>query len=396
MDPGPSGTDWFAKHTGAYAVPVDGSTPAVLLSDADQHTLDGHFGPGPGGGVLFACQNRGAVELLEFPAAGGAPEVLFTGPRQVTAVGVAGPAVAAVVTDPDSPGEVWLRDDDGERPLTNFGRDLADNVRVRSAQELVTVAPDGYPVHGWVVRPDGAGPHPVLLLIHGGPFAQYGWRYFDEAQAYAEAGYAVVLGNPRGSSGYGHRHGRYISGDVGARSAPDLLALLDRALAEPDLDGTRTGVLGGSHGGYMVGWLMAHTDRFRVGVSERAVNAIDSFLATSDVGWLFPSLYGTDPEGHRRQSPLTHADRIAAPLLIIHSEDDLRCPLEQGQRLFHALKSRGADVEMLVFPGEGHELSRTGRPGHRVARFEAILDWIGTRLAHRGSRDPQPVPGGSR
>jgi dipeptidyl aminopeptidase/acylaminoacyl peptidase len=232
-------------------------------------------------------------------------------------------------------------------------------------------------VHGWVVRPEGQGPHPVLLMIHGGPFAQYGWRLFDEAQVYAGAGYAVVMGNPRGSSGYGEAHGRAVVGDVGEVTAKDLLALLDAALKSPDLDASRVGVLGGSHGGFMTTWLAAHHgDRFKAAISERAVNAIDSFTGSSDIGWFFGAdLYGADRAQQDRQSPLTHADRIDTPMLIIHSEHDWRCPVEQAQRLYVALKLRQVPVEFLLFPGEGHELSRSGLPSHRIARFEAILDW---------------------
>jgi dipeptidyl aminopeptidase/acylaminoacyl peptidase len=212
-------------------------------------------------------------------------------------------------------------------------------------------------------------------MIHGGPFTQYGWRAFDEAQVYAAAGYAVVMGNPRGSSGYGEAHGRAVIGDVGTVCGADLMALLDRALKAEDLDGTRVGVLGGSHGGFMTTWLAAqHPDRFKAAVSERAVNATDSFVGSSDIGWFFPgALWGDEPD----KSPLTHVDRITAPMLIIHSEQDWRCPVEQAQRLFVALRLRGAPAEMLLFPGEGHEMSRSGLPSHRVARFEAILEWFG-------------------
>jgi dipeptidyl aminopeptidase/acylaminoacyl peptidase len=366
--------DWFARSTGVYTVPADGSAPPRRLSDPELYTLDGYFGPGLGG-LLFASPRRGAVELLKFDSE-GAPSVVLGGERQVRAVDVAGDALIAVVADGASTGDLVYVDGDGERTLTSYGTSLAERALILPLVELEGTAPDDYPVHGWIVKPPGPGPHPVALLVHGGPFAQYGWTVFDEAQVYAEAGYAVVMGNPRGSSGYGSAHGRYIAGDVGARSTPDLLALLDQALTDPDLDRERVGVLGGSHGGYMVGWLLGHTDRFRTGVTERAVNAIDSFFATSDVGWVFASLYGTDPAGHVRQSPLTHVDKITAPVLILHSEDDLRCPLEQAQRLFHALRSRDRTVEMLLFPAGGHELSRAGLPSHRTARFEAILDWL--------------------
>jgi dipeptidyl aminopeptidase/acylaminoacyl peptidase len=167
-----------------------------------------------------------------------------------------------------------------------------------------------------------------------------------------------------------------------ATSATGRPPILDHALARPELDESRAGVLGGSHGGYMASWLVSHTDRFLAAVSERAVNAIDSFGGSSDIGWGFgDDLYGPDRDEQRRQSPLTYADAITTPLLIVHSEQDWRCPLEQGQRLYVALRNRDADVELLIFPGEGHELSRSGLPSHRVARFEAILDWFARYLS---------------
>ena len=271
---------------------------------------------------------------------------------------------------------------DGDKlvPLSDFGADVRPVLL--PIDEIDASAPDGYPVHGFLAVPEGDGPHPVLLMIHGGPFTQYGWTNLDEAQVYAAAGYAVVYGNPRGSSGYGEAHGRYILGDVGAKQAPDVLALLEAALERPDLDSSRLGVLGGSHGGYMTSWLVGHDHRFRAAVSERAVNAPDSFEGSSDIGWDFvDELYGPDPEQRRVESPLTYADDIRTPLLIVHSEQDWRCPIEQAQRLYVALRKRDAEVEMLLFPGEGHELSRSGVPSHRIARLDAVLEWFGRHLA---------------
>ena len=198
-------------------------------------------------------------------------------------------------------------------------------------------------VHGWVLKPAGTGPFPVVLMVHGGPFAHYGWTLFDEAQVYAGAGYAVVMGNPRGSAGHGESHGRAIVGDFGNLDSQDVLALLDAALQDPDLDGDRVGVMGGSYGGFMTTWLVGHTDRFRAAISERACNAFDSFEGSSDIGWFFVPVYnGTDPARVAAQSPLSYVDRIRTPMLLIHSEQDSRCPIEQAQRLFVALKQRNA------------------------------------------------------
>ncbi|MGH3493485.1 MAG: alpha/beta hydrolase family protein, partial [Sciscionella sp.] len=223
----------------------------------------------------------------------------------------------------------------------------------------------------------GAGPHPVLLVVHGGPFMYHPRTFFDEAQIYASAGYAVVLPNPRGSAGYGQAHGQAVIGDIGGVDVDDILAVLDLVLQRADLDAGRVGVMGGSYGGLMTTWLAAHHgERFVAAWSERAVNDWTSFVGSSDIGWFFAKAYcGEDPEQLRRFSPLTYAEKITMPFAVVHSEQDWRCPLEQGQRLFVALRRQGTPVEFLVFPGEGHELSRTGKPRHRRQRFEAVLDF---------------------
>jgi dipeptidyl aminopeptidase/acylaminoacyl peptidase len=243
-------------------------------------------------------------------------------------------------------------------------------------EERTAQAPDGSPVHGWVTVPPGPGPHPVLLMIHGGPFAQYGWTLFDETQTYVSAGYAVVQCNPRGSSGYGAAHGRAIRGAWGGNDAADVLAFLDDALQDPQLDAGRVGIMGGSYGGYLTALLLGRTTRFDAAIVERAFTDPVSFVGSSDIGWIFPDQYlGTDPAEIARQSALASASAITTPTLVIHSEEDWRCPVEQGVRLYVELKRRDVPTELLLFPGEGHELSRSGRPRHRLARLEHVLRW---------------------
>jgi dipeptidyl aminopeptidase/acylaminoacyl peptidase len=380
-DPGPDGNRWVAANAGLFAVGVEAPGRPRRLTDEQTYSVGPDRMVVTADAAVVANQNRGAVDLLGVPLDGGPPVVLAAGQLQITGVDIAGDTTVVTVTDDATAGEVGVLRDGKIEQLTDFGAQLREHAAPLPITELHASAPDGYPVHGFLVTPTGSGPHPVLLMIHGGPFAQYGWTLFDEAQVYAGAGYAVVYGNPRGSSGYGQAHGAAIRGDVGERSAADLLALLDVAVGQPELDGSRVGVLGGSHGGFMTSWLIGHSDRFKAAVSERAVNAIDSFVGSSDIGWGFADdLYGADPEDLRRQSPLTYANAITTPLLIIHSEHDWRCPVEQAQRLYVALRQRDAEVEMLLFPGEGHEMSRSGLPSHRVARFDAIVDWFGRHL----------------
>jgi dipeptidyl aminopeptidase/acylaminoacyl peptidase len=377
LDPDGLGAD--GRNTGVWSVPADGSAPPVRLTEAETvHLLSESAIEATQDGVLACAEHRGAVELLLVPYDAAEPKVLLSGNRQVEGFARADSMLVAVIADAGSRGELAAVTPGGERQLSSFAA-VASPLPM---QELTATAADGYPVHGWIVRPDSPGPHPVLLLIHGGPFTQYGWRLFDEAQVYASAGHAVVMGNPRGSSGYGQAHGTCIVGDAASIAAGDLLALLDVAMAAGGLDSSRVGVLGGSYGGYMTTWLAAHHgERFKAAISERAVNAIDSFHGSSDIGWFFAAaLWGADATGWAAQNPLSYADQITIPMLIVHSEHDWRCPLEQAQRLFVALRLQGNEAEMLLFPGEGHGLSRDGRPSHRVARFEAFLEWWARHL----------------
>ena len=313
---GANGREMLGRNLGLWSVPADGSASPRRLTDAETiHLVRGGAIETTPEGVLARAESRGAVELLLVTDAGGEPKRLIAGQRQVEGMAYSESVLVAVVSSPGSSGELIAIAEGAERQLTSF----AAIPSPRPMEEVTATAPDGYPVHGWIVRPEGTGPHPVLLMIHGGPFAQYGWRLFDEAQVYAGAGYAVVMGNPRGSSGYGQAHGTSVVGDAANNPAADLLALLDAAVAEGGLDASRAGVLGGSYGGYMTTWFAAHHgERFKAAASERAVNAIDSFHGSSDIGWFFAAaLWGSDPAAWTEQSPLSYADQITVPMLII-------------------------------------------------------------------------------
>jgi dipeptidyl aminopeptidase/acylaminoacyl peptidase len=367
--------------------PGEPSTPSRLT---DLETVDCDSSGGPpmpvGGDVLVCVRNRGAVELRRVPvdAAGATLEQLPVAVGQQAAVRgftAQDNRIAAVVSTADNPGEVVLRSGDETTTLTDFSAPLRER-GLRPMVEINTTAPDGYPVHGWVVLPAGPGPHPVLLFVHGGPFMYHSWGYHEETQAYVSAGYAVVLPNPRGSAGYGQAHGSCVVRRLGTVDVDDVLAALDAALELPECDAGQVGVAGGSYGGFMTSWLAAHHgERFRAAWSERALNAWDSFHGSSDIGWFFTDGYvGTDPEEWRRTSPLTYADQIDIPFAVVHSENDLRCPFEQAQRMFVALRQADVDAELIVFPGEGHELTRGGRPRHRLQRFRIALDWWARHL----------------
>lgn len=380
QDMGPSGTDFVARNTALYAIETPGSEPRRLTDPETVDLTDSDIVAYEDDSVLVRDTSRGGLVLTAVSASGASRRL--TPPQTiVNGVGVAGTTVVASIADETTFGDVALVEEGALRRLTDFSRELRGS-GIIAPRELTVTGRDGYPVHGWVVVPEGEGPHPVLLNIHGGPFASYTGSIFDEAQVYADAGYAVVMSNPRGSAGYGQEHGRAIRQAMGTVDFTDVLDFLDGAIAEtPGLDGSRVGVMGGSYGGYLTAWTIAHDHRFAGAIVERGYLDPEAFVGTSDIGSFFSDEYtGTDPELMRSQSPQAVVGQVTTPTLVLHSASDLRCPLGQAERYYAALKRGGVDAELLIFPGEDHELSRGGRPRHRQQRFDAILDWWGRHL----------------
>lgn len=377
------GLDFLARNTALYVAPVDATGEARALTDAETVDLGevGDIVPCGNDSVLVFNRTRGKGSLLEVSADGTLNE-LADGELIVTGAAAAGDVVVAAYTDAHTMGDVAVVSAGTLSPLTDFSHELREQTTVVTPVEETFTASDGHPVHGWVLEPAGEGPHPVLLNIHGGPFAQYGWGYFDEAQVYVDAGYAVVMCNPRGAAGYGQEHGRVIKGAMGTVDLQDVLGFLEGALEKyPAMDRERLGVMGGSYGGYLTAWTISQDHRFTAAVVERGYLDPQSFVGSSDIGWFFSDAYtGSDPEQVKAQNPFAHVDKVQTPTFVVHSEEDLRCPLEQAQRYYTALKLRGVPTELLVFPGETHELSRAGSPWHRRQRFEHILQWWATYL----------------
>jgi dipeptidyl aminopeptidase/acylaminoacyl peptidase len=409
IDMGATGRDFVGRVTALYrsSSPLAGSDP-IRVTDPDQTDHDrfdlettGSITPLPDGSVLVLRGSRGRVELVRVHSQ-GQTEAVDCGAAVVTAVDALRSTVVAAVQSAATTGDLVLvytdllgaaTRDARPRRLTDFSAALRTTGLVAGV-ELTIIGRDGYPVHGWVHTPPGPGPHPVLLTIHGGPFAQYTSALLDETQVYVDAGYAVVLCNPRGSSGYGEAHGRAIRQRMGTLDLTDVLDFLDGALlAEPVLDPHRVGIMGGSYGGYLTAWTIAHDHRFAAAIVERGFLDPEAFVGTSDIGDFFGDEYaGTDADLLRSQSPQFVVDQVTTPTLVLHSAQDLRCPLSQGERYYAALKRGGVPTELVIFPGEDHDLSRTGRPRHRLQRFEIILDWWARHLpvdpTHRSFDEP--------
>lgn len=371
------GVDFVAPGVGLWL--LEDGVPRRLTDAETIHLGEGHV-TAVGDDFLVEDARRGRVRLLRVARDGGIVELLG-GDVEVGGHAAGGGRVIASVSAPDSFGELVLIEDSSPRRLTSFGARAAASGIARP-RELTIEGRDGYPVHGWVATPAGEGPFPVILQIHGGPFAAYGVHLFDETQVLVDAGYAVVYSNPRGSAGYGRAHGRSIRQRMGTVDFADVIDFLEGAIADdPRLDGDRVGVQGGSYGGYLTAWVIAHDHRFAGAIVERGFLEPLSFQGTSDIGSFFGDEYvGISAEDIARQSPMAVVDQVTTPTLVMHSELDFRCPLEQATRYYSALKRQGTEAELLVFPGENHELTRSGQPRHRVERFDAVLDWWSRHL----------------
>ncbi len=369
---------------------VDGGV-LTKLTDIDRDMMPDHPG-GPftaprfaiDGSMTVVLEDRGAQRVIRI-SPDGDPTDVVGGKRVITGWDPNRDGTAAVftATTPTNPGDVYWWDGATDIPITSLNVIFASDAALVEPEEF-TFTSDGHEIHGWVYLPEGDGKVPLLVTIHGGPAAQYDWGFFDEFQVYAGAGYGVVAINPRGSTGYGYDHVAAPLGRWSEEMPPDMLDLTSapyqaaKQFGRLDLD--RLGVMGGSYGGLSTAMVTALDQSYISAVAERGVYNWVSMAGTSDIPFFMDVYIGTNmPEGADQlweASALARAHKVKTPTLVIHAETDFRCPLEQGQQYFTALYRSGTDTELLIFPsGEGHELSRSGKPKHRLDRFAAILDW---------------------
>lgn len=393
---GRSARNAFGHNVRLFTVPVAGGVSTCLTADFDRSCSPLDVRPlwSPDGRALtFAAEDQGSLGVYRVRSDGGPVTRIVSGERVVTGFSVSrdGTALAFAASAPDSPAEVFVGSGDGGdvRQVTDFNREWTREVAL-SRPERFRFERAGLTMDGWIMKPFAWQPatrYPLLVNVHGGPHAQYGYPFLDEFQVQAGAGYAVLYTNPRGSQGYGEAFTRAVVGDWGGGDVADVEAGLDEALRRFDwIDPERLGLLGGSYGGFVTSWIVGHSARFRAACSERAVNSHVTMFGSSDIGHLFNvgELGGILPwentAKYLERSPLTYAKDITTPLLIIHSEDDLRCPIGEAEQLFMALKTLRREVVFVRFPDENHELSRSGKPRHRLERFRIILDWFAKYL----------------
>lgn len=296
--------------------------------------------------------------------------------------------LAMSVATPRNPSELYVLPPDGEMTqISEVNQAFLDEVIVQETHELRYESADGTPVQGWYLLPVGYEEDqavPLALNIHGGPHVMWSpsaRTMWHEWQVHAARGYAVFYCNPRGSDGYGQDHMSAIHEDWGGVAMMDIMAGVDAFLEMGFVDESRMVITGGSYGGYMTAWITGHTERFKAAVSQRGVYNLLSFYGTSDIPYLISSEFDAepweDPDKLWKHSPLAYTETIKkTPLLIIHSELDFRVPIEQAEQLFALVRRGGGTVKMLRYPREGHELSRSGEPEHRISRLKEMVAWF--------------------
>jgi dipeptidyl aminopeptidase/acylaminoacyl peptidase len=296
-------------------------------------------------------------------------------------------SIAFVAATTNTLDELFFKGAGRPKQLTEINKAFLDEVRVLETNEVIYTTPTGQQVQGWYILPpdyEAGKKYPLALHIHGGPHVMWmptAHAMWHEWQATAAEGYVVFFCNPRGSDGYGERFQQAIHNNWGDVTTEDVMAGVDLMISKGFVDESRMGITGGSFGGYMTAWIVGHTDRFASAVAVRGVYNISSFYGTSDVPVLMSSEFDSEPwenpEHFWKHSPLAYAQNIKTPLLIIHSENDFRVPIEQGEQLFAWVRrATKTPVKMIRFPREGHELTRSGEPPHRIRHMRETLDWF--------------------
>ncbi|MBI3241915.1 MAG: S9 family peptidase [Chloroflexi bacterium] len=338
--------------------------------------------------LYLQAGDHGNVEIYRVTISGGDPVKVIGERRMVTGFTVSeSETVAFVASSPERPADVYVRRNRKEERLTDFNKKLLDEVHVAQAEDVSFTAHDGRPIQGWVLKPIGfkkGKKYPLAVNMHGGPHVMWGpampsmWL---EWQLHAARGYAVFYCNPRGSDGYGSEFSSIITGDWGSDVMRDILTGVETVAALGFVDSKRMALTGGSYAGYMTAWIVSHDNRFACAWSQRGLYNVISMYGVSDIPWFTEREFDvTMPydalDKCWGQSPLAYVRNIKTPLAIEHQENDYRCPVSEAEQLYTALKRLKREVVFYRYPREGHEMSRSGEPQHRVDRLNRMVGWF--------------------
>jgi dipeptidyl aminopeptidase/acylaminoacyl peptidase len=361
----------------------------------------------PGGlcGFQFSRGDRFAIVNVEQPgysalaklnpADGSVTKLTSRGEASECTMDDRGRYVAYTLSDFTHPREVYLLDlaTGKSKRLTGMNDTYLASVQLSNPREFSVKDDAGFTVQAWfmpAVGPKAHGNRPTILDIHGGPQTQFGQTFFHEFQYLAGQGYNVVFSDPRGSTGHGYEFEAALNAHWGEAMFDDVQRAMDQAVTFPNVNANRLGVSGGSYGGYATLWVISHTNRYKSAIAERAVSNLSSEQTVADFAGangfgMYNTAYGFGPfwdpaSLNYKESPLTYVQDVHTPLLILHSDEDIRTPVDQTLQEFTSLKILGRTVEYVDVPGENHDLSRTGAPLHRVERLHILGDWLNRYL----------------
>ena len=343
-------------------------------------TADGHA-------VISVYAKEGRANLATFDIASGKLTDLTRGNQAVTSFRSTpdGSRLVYTLSTPTLVGDLYLLERAGgnSRQLTNFNDKLFSGLNLTEPEEVWYQSFDGRKIQAWVQKPPDFDPgkkYPLILNIHGGPHAAYGFIFDHEFQWMAAKGYVVLYPNPRGSTSYGQEFGNIIQYHYPGDDHKDLMAGVDELIKRGYIDEKRLGITGGSGGGVLTNWAIGHTTRFAAAVSQRDISDWSSWWYTADFSQFQPNWFRgapfEDPD-FKTRSPITYIDKVTTPLMLILGEVDWRTPTGAGgEQMFRALKYRKIPTVMVRFPNESHELSRSGQPWHRIERLQHIVGWF--------------------
>jgi len=383
-----------------------GSTPRNLTAGYDFDVNDGvssdQHAPraGNGGGIVWSRDGKsllvtstvhGNGNLVRIRISDGRVDPFTTGDHEVMSYNASadGATMVTSISSPVNIGDLFIADGRKStntplRPITHINDELFAALDISTPEEIWYDSFDGRKIQGWILKPPGFNPsqkYPLILEIHGGPHLPYGNSFTHEFLWMAAKGYVVLYTNPRGSTSYGQDFGNLIQFKYPGDDYKDLMAGVDAVIARGYIDDKRLGVTGGSGGGILTNWIITQTPRFAAAVSQRSIADWYGFWFTTDF-WLsqpqwFHAAPWEDPADFAARSPITHIASVTTPLMLVEGDADMRTPpADGGEVMFRALKYMKKPVVMVRFPGETHELSRSGGPRHRVERLQHIVGWF--------------------
>jgi dipeptidyl aminopeptidase/acylaminoacyl peptidase len=393
---------------------ADGAKPRNLTASYDYDVCSGVGGdqgtPRAGGGdeVLWSADGNsltavsskeGRANLIQVEIASGKLTEVTSGNQAVEhyrALDKTGRLVALIST-PVNIGDLFVVDRAGGplTPLTHINERLFSQLNLTAPEEMWYTSFDGKKIHSWIQKPpdfDPAKKYPLILNIHGGPHAAYGYVFDHEFQWMAAKGYVVLYPNPRGSTSYGEAFANIIQYHYPGDDFRDLMIGVDEMLKRGYIDAKKLGVTGGSGGGVLTDWIVGHTERFAAAVAQRDIANWADWWYTADFSQFDPEWFKGPPfretQDFANRSPITYIEKVKTPLMLVLGEADYRTPPDAGgEQMFRALKFLKRPVIMVRFPGESHELSRSGQPWHRIERLEHIVGWFDKYL--QGMNKPE-------